>query len=316
MDNSVANIKRESAVIALLKFAIPLILAVLLFIGANWYRNLFGDDDGRKYVSPVPAAVPKPVFTPREFPNLEPQEQEFSGYLLEYSEPVGDEYFADAVFAGDSLTDGFRIYDVGQHFQVISYVGLSPSTAITQPVFKTPEGDMLTMADAIKYMGARKAYILLGTNGLNWTTPEKLISGYDELVDVLLATNPDTYIILESILPVTAATAAARPSYTRENVEYYNELVRQLAVEKGVYFLDVYSAFVGENGYLPTNIAASDGMHLTPNGYRVWFEYITTHTIKGNAAFAMDDKGRIIPMKPAQPVEETENEEQEEAESE
>jgi len=225
------------------------------------------------------------------------------------TDPVGEEYFADAVFAGDSLTDGFRIYDVGQHFAVISHVGLSPGTAMNQTVYKTAEGEMLVMADAINYLGSRKAYIMLGANGLNWTSPEKLIEGYDRFVDQVMAVNPDTYVILQSILPVTAATAAARPSYTRDNVERYNALVKALATEKGIYFLDVYSAFVGDDGYLPASIAEPDGMHLSPRGYRVWFEIITTHTIKGNAAFAMDGEGRIIPMEPMEPLTEEETEE-------
>jgi len=255
--------------------------------------------------APLPAA--KPVLAPREFAESEKAEKKVHSVVLEYSEAVGEEYFADAVFAGDSLTDGFRIYDVGQHFQVISYVGLSPGTALKQPVYKTAEGATLAMADAINYIGARKAYILLGTNGLNWTSPENLISGYFDLVDQLIATNPDTYIILQSIPPVTAATAASRTSYNRERVEHYNNLIKELAEEKGIYFLDVYSAFAGEDGYLPTSIAASDGIHMTPNGYRIWFEYITTHTIKGNADFAMDSEGRIIPMQPAEPLPEEED---------
>ncbi|MCL1831161.1 MAG: hypothetical protein FWG21_06990, partial [Oscillospiraceae bacterium] len=81
-------------------------------------------------------------------------------------------------------------------------------------------------------------------------------------------------------------------------------------IEKGIYFLDVYSAFVGEDGYLSPSIAAPDGMHMIPAGYRIWFEYIQTHTIKGNSAFTMDNQGRIIPMKPAEDVDEITDDEQ------
>ena len=110
--------------------------------------------------------------------------------------------------------------------------------------------------------------------------------------------------------------ATSRPSYTRERVEEYNNLIKELAIEKGIYFLDVYSVFVGEDGYLSKDIAANDGYHLIPRGYKVWFEYITTHTIKGNSSFTMDNQGRIIPMKPVEAIVDESSENQEEAQPE
>lgn len=289
---------RETVWAAIKKTWIFLAVFVVLFAAANWIKYSNHVKNLKKDAFVDATATARPTMTTREFLEVEATEGNL-GVVLGETTRVGDEYFADAVFAGDSLTDGFRIYDVGQHFDVISKVGLSPQTATSATCFTTPEGEELIMADAIKYLGSRKAYILLGANGLNWTTPDNLIVGYYELVDQLMRVNPDTYIILQSIPPVTAATAAARPSYTQETVEYYNSLVKNLAMEKGIYFLDVYSAFVQEDGYLSTDIAAPDGMHLTPSGYKVWFDYISTHTIKGDAAFAMDAEGRIIPMKPA-----------------
>ncbi|MCL2538702.1 MAG: GDSL-type esterase/lipase family protein [Oscillospiraceae bacterium] len=306
------NLNRERIFVALLKASIPVILsACIYYVAYSVVSREVENLSGERVIYATPAKAAKPTPVPREFTEPVKKETNVRAVVLESSEPVGEEYFADAVFAGDSLTDGFRIYDVGQHFEVISYVGLSPGTAITQPVYRTAEGEMLILADAINYMGARKAYIMLGTNGLEWMSPEKLISGYSDLVDQLMATNPDTYIILESIPPVTAATAASRTSYNRERVGHYNNLIKELATEKGIYFLDVYSAFAGDDGYLPTNIAAGDGIHMFPSGYRIWFEYITTHTIKGSAAFVMDGEGRIIPTQPVEPPQEEEPEEEE-----
>ena len=303
--------KKEKLYIAMLKSIVPIVFAVIIYLFAVNFADSTDKRAKQRMIEPIPISVSKPVLTLKEFEELVTEEPNVIATVLEESEPVGEEYFADAVFAGDSLTDGFRIYDVGQHFDVISYVGLSPSTALTQPVYKAADGETLIMADAIRYIGARKAYILLGTNGLNWTSPEALIEGYSKLVDQLMATNPDTYIILQSIPPVTQATAISRSSYTRERVEYYNSLVKELAVSKGIYFLDVYSAFVGDNGYLSTSISGPDGMHMTPSGYKIWFEYITTHTIKGNSAFTMDNQGRIIPMKPVEEVTEISEDQQE-----
>lgn len=308
-----AERKKEKLWFALLKAVIFIAIAILIYFWAVKYEkdSLIRDDS--HMLSPVPIAAPKPVLASRVFEEVKKPEPNVVSTVLEEGEPVGDEYFADALFAGDSLTDGFRIYDVGQHFHVISKVGLSPGPAVTEKVYKAADGEMLTISEAIKYLGARKVYILLGTNGLGWASPEKLVSDFSKLIDQFMVENPDTYIIIESIPPVTSKMAASRPSYVREQVEYYNSLLKDLAVEKGIYFLDVYSVFLGEDGYLLSSVAAGDGYHITPSGYKMWFEYITTHTIRGNSAFTMDNQGRIIPMKPVEdeiPEESTEGQEE------
>ena len=41
----------------------------------------------------------------------------------------------------------------------------------------------------------------------------------------------------------------------------------------------MYEAFVNEGGSLKGDIAYGDGVHLTPQGYELWLEYLITHTV-------------------------------------
>ncbi len=227
-------------------------------------------------------------------PIAAPAQQEVSGTVLTETTRVETSYFDDALFAGDSLTDGIRIYDVFAGFKTVTKVGISPQTATTTPFYETEDGRELTMVEAIEYLQPKKLYVMLGTNGLNWASIESLISGYDEFLDAVQTRMPNLDIIIESIPPTTLETATERPSYTKENVDAYNAALLELAMKRGLYFLDVHAAVVGSDGYLPEDIAAPDGIHFQISGYSIWKDYLHTHTIQGNAAFSFADDGSIV----------------------
>ena len=65
---------------------------------------------------------------------------------------------------------------------------------------------------------------------------------------------------------------------TNEHLRVYNELTQKVAQEKQVVYLDLYSAFVGEDGQLPAD-ASTDGVHLSGAYYKAWLEYLKTHTV-------------------------------------
>ena len=289
------TVKRENFFRTLLRGFVPVVIAGIVFFGAVFFRDRLAAMNGKKIFSDnIPPS--KPILIPTVAVEPEPEAESF-GVELEASTEVGDEYFADAAFVGDSLTEGWKIYNVGQHFEVMSMKGLSPKTAQTQPVYRTADGRDLIVSDAVNYLGTRKVYIMLGHNGLNYSEPEILLEGYEGLVDQIRFTNPDTNIILQSVPPVTAALAGGNSSYDKERVARYNEMVRQLAIEKGIYFLDTYSALAGEDGYLIREYNAGDGMHLSPSGYSAWFNFLKTHTVRGSTPFALNKEGKIVPVR-------------------
>ena len=220
--------------------------------------------------------------------------QESDGTVLTETTRVEESYFSDALFVGDSLTDGIRIYDVFAGFKTVTKVGISPTTATTTTFYETEDGRELTMVEAIEYLQPKKLYVMLGTNGLNWASIESLISGFDEFIDAVQTRMPNLDIIIESIPPTTLETATERPSYTRENVDAYNAALLELAMRRGLYFLDVHAAVVGSDGYLPEEIAAPDGIHFQISGYSIWKEYLLTHTIQGDAAYSFSEDGTIL----------------------
>jgi len=221
------------------------------------------------------------------------------GVMLPLTPAVGQEYFADTVFIGDSITDGLKIYDVFGDVIAISYTGISAHSATYFPFYRvTPDSEKITMVEAVEYYHPRRLYIMLGTNSIDGGTVEWNLEAYALMLDDLAVRVPDTAIVIQSIPPTTPETAERRPSFSRENLQKYNQGLLDLALNRGLYYLDVNAALADENGYLREDISAGDGIHMTPDGYQMWYDYIVTHAVSGDAAFAIDEYGRFVAARP------------------
>ena len=89
---------------------------------------------------------------------------------------------------------------------------------------------------------------------------------------------------------IAAALFACLESATQETVEDdapglspdhlgpINQQIKALCEERGLYYLDLNAEFSDENGYLLTDYAQPDGIHLTVSGYNKWVSYLCTHT--------------------------------------
>jgi len=232
------------------------------------------------------------------------------GSILQVTEQVGPEYLLDTVFLGDSLTDGLGIYDVFDGARPISTMGISPITATTHRFYRiNGQGAPLTMVEAVERLQPRKVYIMLGTNSIDGGSIEWNLAGYAVLLDALAQRAPDTLIIIQSIPPTRPFVAARRPAFSRENLGRYNAGLVDLAINRGLYFLDVNAALSDEEGYLRSDIAAKDGIHLTINGYRIWHQCVMTHALLGDLEYGLDHDGRITYDRPPDLPEESPEEE-------
>ena len=193
------------------------------------------------------------------------------------SEAVGTEYFHDAVFIGDSRTEGLMLYTNTGDAQFLTHKGLKVDTAFTSEVIR--EGDeKISVVEALKRHRYKKVYVMLGVNELGWVYESAFIQRYGELVDAIRESQPDAVVYLQSILPVSASKSASDKVYNNPRIETYNRLIRQLAEEKGVYYLQVVDA-VQVDGVLPEE-ATTDGVHLVPAYCKKWLEYLETHTVQ------------------------------------
>lgn len=189
---------------------------------------------------------------------------------------VPSNYFDDALFIGNSRTEGLMLYaDLGDA-TFLAHKGLMVDTAFTKKFVKSGS-DRITVVEALKRGHYGKVYVMLGMNELGWAYDTIFIQKYGELVDAIRAAQPDAEICLQSILPVTATKSNSDPIYNNSKIESYNRLIQQLATEKGARYLNVAEA-VGADGVLPEE-GATDGVHLKPTYCEKWASYLKSHPI-------------------------------------
>lgn len=198
------------------------------------------------------------------------------------SKPVGYGYFDDAIFFGDSISVGIPLYmqTMVPNTAVIAAQGVSPGGALTSECISTG-GSRVTMLTAAKSKGERsKVYIMLGANALDYDEAT-LIAGYTDFLLAVKAEYPEAVIYVQSILPVTATVNNVYPSKNINNdrIAEYNKAICRMATANGAHYVDVAQGIVDENGMLPTSASPLDGMHLSPEYYLKWFDYLRSHTV-------------------------------------
>ena len=149
---------------------------------------------------------------------------------------VTSEYFDDAVFIGDSITEGIKTYGMMTNATVIAATGINLSTITTSAVVKTESG-RVTVLDALKqYPETGKIYILLGANGIAWMEKDSFVQLYGDFVKELKAQCPDALIYIQSIFPINEEKFSAHydSEITNEKIREYNSALLDMSKELGV----------------------------------------------------------------------------------
>lgn len=193
------------------------------------------------------------------------------------SEVVGNDYFDDTVFIGDSRTEGMILNTGLSNAILYTNKGLMVDTVFTKPVINK-DGEKLSVMEALRRTDFSKVYIMLGINETGWAYSEVFAKKYGEIIDEIKNINPQAIIYVQEILPVSDSVSKTHSYVKNEKINEYNTLIREMAEEKQIYFIDVANAVSDANGCLPEE-AAFDGIHLKKSYCEKWLEYIKAHTV-------------------------------------
>ena len=203
--------------------------------------------------------------------------------LVARTRAADDSYFSDAVFIGDSISVGLRVYGVLPTQNVIAEQNVNIMNLVNDtPVYRTSGTEKKTVFQAIaeKVPDPDKIYILIGANGIPGLTNEAHINYYGKFLDRLHQTYPDAMIYVETVTPITKDSEYVRDSFNMEKINDFNERLYKLAQEKGVYYLNVQEVLRDDSGYLISDYDAGDGMHLKSNGHKAMYQYYLTHAVQ------------------------------------
>lgn len=225
---------------------------------------------------PEPAAVAEPVW----------------GGPVPESAPVEDTYFDDAVFLGDSRTDGLRLYSGLTHGTFLCSTGATVESVFTKSV-ETAAGTM-PLLDALAGLECGKIYVMLGINELGWNGTDIFRNQSTELIRRLQEDHPEAEIVIQSILPVSAGKDAEGRYVNNGRINEYNQVWLELAEEFDVAYMNVAESVAGEDGLLPEELCY-DGVHLNKAGCRQWLDYLRTHAV-GDVPEPAEEE---LPLEPA-----------------
>ncbi|MGN0623044.1 MAG: GDSL-type esterase/lipase family protein [Oscillospiraceae bacterium] len=185
--------------------------------------------------------------------------------------------FADAVFIGDSRTVGLGMNTDRPKATFYASIGLNVSLVGTEKVITLDDGSSGTIYDALKQKQFKRVYIMFGINELGWPYPDVFKEEYEQVINKIKEIQPDATIYVQSILPVSSLALSTNAIFTNDNVNTFNEYVKQAAADTGAVYLDVASCFKDENGELPME-ASTDGIHLIREYCMKWMDYLAENS--------------------------------------
>ena len=194
--------------------------------------------------------------------------------------------FSDACFIGDSRTVGLEMNSDKAKADFYASQGLNISTALTDAVVTLDNGNMGTVIDGASQKPYKRIFIMFGINELGWPYPENFVSQYVELVNAVKEAQPEADIYIESVLPVSYKAAETNEVFTNENIDNFNDYVKQVAEQTDTNYLDINSYFKDDSGSLPED-AAADGIHFVRDYCLEWID-ILAYLVPQDPAAAAD----------------------------
>lgn len=200
---------------------------------------------------------------------------------------VDNSYFDDALFIGDSRTEGLALYGSLTNADFFSSVGLSIYKVTEKAAGNPNTGESVTLAQKLAQKKYGKVYIMLGLNELGTGTTEDWAQTYAEVIAQVRQAQPDAIIYLESILVVAASQDNPGGAINNAAVNTRNQALEALAdPQNNIYYLNVNEAVMDANGCLDASLT-SDGIHLLGNSLSLWEDYLKQHAIMNGSANAI-----------------------------
>ncbi|MCM3709040.1 GDSL-type esterase/lipase family protein [Sporosarcina luteola] len=163
----------------------------------------------------------------------------------------------DKVFIGDSITD----YGEFQEY-------FPNEIVLNRGIRNDAANGVLNRIQEVLDRNPKEAYLMIGVNDIRYKTDANdFESRVDKIVDSF--EGKETRLFIQSILPVNNGLFGNE--VTNEKVKRFNDILRRIADENRIEYIDLHSYFTDKNGELDKKFTV-DGLHLNGKGYEVWVE--------------------------------------------
>lgn len=203
---------------------------------------------------------------------------------------VGENFFDDAVFIGDSVSLKLKYYSMKQRkagknalgeaqFLVSGNLGsgnsLMPVTS--DSVHPTFQGQKMPLDESVSESGANKVFLMLGMNDIGLYGVDKAMENLNTLIEKIRAKSPQAVIYLQSVTPMLKGSEKSKLNNT--TINEYNGRLATYCNTKGYTYVDVASKMKDREGYLRADYCSdpeSMGIHFTDLACAVWVDFLNT----------------------------------------
>ncbi len=191
---------------------------------------------------------------------------------------VGEDYFDDAVFFGDSRTLGISDYS-GLNADFFCENGMTIYKLLDEKgVVYRKTGEKADLNRVLQEKKYGKIYIMLGMNELGYGNTAQYLEQYSKVLAQLRLWQPDSIIYVMSNLHVSRSKDDPTTEFNNININDKNAASATLANGTDVIYLDINPLFTDNDGYLKDELTF-DGVHLYADGYMKWKEFLMEHGV-------------------------------------
>lgn len=197
---------------------------------------------------------------------------------------VDADYFADALFIGDSRTVGLCEYSDMEQATFYASTGLTVYKVFDAQIVEVPGSKTkITIEDALKKKQFGKIYFMIGINEMGTGTVDSFMETYAGVVAHLQELQPNAIIFVQAIMRVTTERSNKGDYINNQGIDERNERIAELADNQRVFYLDVNPQISDDTGGLNSDYTF-DGVHLKAMYIPIWTDYLSEHGIVNSPA--------------------------------
>ncbi|MCR5398737.1 MAG: SGNH/GDSL hydrolase family protein [Lachnospiraceae bacterium] len=195
-----------------------------------------------------------------------------SEYPYQHVEP---DYYADALFIGDSRIGGLGVYSGWSEATFCYKNGLSIYNMMESTV-NAGYGLNTTVPEVLAARQYNKIYVMFGINEIGTGYTSDFAEKFGENLAIIRTYQPDAKIIILANTYVTKEKDLSSPIYNNDNINAKNAAIAAYANGEDIFYFDMNPALVDDEGYMREEISR-DGIHITAQYYYLWVDWMNEH---------------------------------------
>ncbi len=195
-----------------------------------------------------------------------------SEYPYQHVEP---DYYADALFIGDSRIGGLGVYSGWDQATFCYKNGLSIYNMMEATV-NAGYGLNTTVPEVLAARQYNKVYLMFGINEIGTGYTSDFADKFAENMAIVRAFQPNAKIIILANTFVTKTKDESSDVFNNDNVNDKNAAIAKYANGEDIFYFDMNPALVDDEGYMREEISR-DGIHITAQYYYLWVDWMNEH---------------------------------------